>query len=101
LAARAAGVPAVLNTVHGLYATPDVSTVGGGGRVVCGLERLASSCSGAELVQNPEGVAALARIGVPASKLTVLGNGVEFSRFHPDDTERAAVRAELGIGEGG
>jgi len=70
--------------------------------VVYGLERLASSCSGAELVQNPEDVATLARIGVPASKLTLVGNGVDFSRFHPDDTEPAALRAELAAmaGEG-
>jgi len=81
LAARAAGVPAVLNTVHGLYATPD----DGWQRraVVYGLERLASSWSRAELVQNPEDVATLACIGVPASKLTLVGNGVDFLPMPP------------------
>ncbi|HYA69456.1 MAG TPA: glycosyltransferase, partial [Acidimicrobiales bacterium] len=49
VAARVAGVPAVVNTVHGLYATPDDRRAK---RIaVYGLERLASTCSQAELVQ--------------------------------------------------
>ena len=39
------------------------------------LERVASLCSGAELVQNPEDLDVLARLGVPGHKLVLLGNG--------------------------
>ena len=59
LAARAAGVPVVVNTVHGLYAVPEDPPAKRA--VVYSLERLASTCSDAELVQNPEDVATLRR----------------------------------------
>ena len=63
LAARAAGVPGVVNTVHGLYASPEDRA--SRRAVVYALERAASLCSGAELVQNPEDFDVLARLGVP------------------------------------
>ncbi|NIS30636.1 MAG: glycosyltransferase family 4 protein, partial [Actinobacteria bacterium] len=51
-AARLAGVPVVVNTVHGLYAVPGDRPAKRA--VVYGLERLAAACSDAELLQNPE-----------------------------------------------
>ena len=62
-------------------------------------------CSDAELVQNPEDVVTLRRVlHEPASKLVLLGNGVDIDRFHRTDSEREQVRrrmrAELGIDEG-
>lgn len=101
LAARAAGVPVVVNTVHGLYALP-------GDRwrkraVIYGLERVSAACSQAELVQNPEDVDVLARIGVSPGKLQLLGNGVDLSRFDPALVAPARVqqlRAQLGAGPG-
>jgi glycosyltransferase involved in cell wall biosynthesis len=82
VAGRAARVPVVVNTVHGLYAGPTDPRPKRA--VVYGLERLASLCSDAELVQNPEDVAVLRRIGVPAAKLTTLGNGIDLARFDPE-----------------
>jgi glycosyltransferase involved in cell wall biosynthesis len=88
----------VVNTVHGLYALPSdrfAKRV-----VVYGLERLAAACSDAELVQNPEDLPVLERIGVPRHKLTLLGNGIDLDRFDPDradSTRIAALRRELGI----
>lgn len=98
LAAKAAGVPAIVNTVHGLYAQPADSWKKRA--FVYGLERLAATCSQAELVQNPEDLETLAGIGVPRRKLRLLGNGVDLDRFvpPPDDATRDAVRAELGAG---
>lgn len=97
LAARAARVPGVVNTVHGLYATADDRMAKRG--VVYGLERLAAACSDAELVQNPEDLDQLRRLRVPSDRLHLLGNGVDLGRFAPRPDERAAVRAELGFGD--
>jgi glycosyltransferase involved in cell wall biosynthesis len=97
VAARAAGVPGVVNTVHGLYASPEDRA--SRRAVVYGLERAASLCSGAELIQNPEDLDVLARLGIPNDKLVLLGNGVDLQRFRPE-TEghgRRRARAELGV----
>ena len=99
LAARSTSVPGVVNTVHGLYALP--SDPWHKRTVVYGLERVAASCSHAELVQNPEDLDVLARIGVPRSKLTLLGNGVDLARFDPARADKARItelRRELGAG---
>ena len=67
LAARAARVPLVVNTQHGLYAQP---TDRAARRLpVYGLERLAAMCSDVELIQNQEDLEMLARLGVPRRKL--------------------------------
>lgn len=96
LAARAAAVPLVVNTQHGLYAQP--ADRARRRWPVYALERLAATCSDVELVQNPEDVETLARLGVRRSKLRLLGNGIDLERFHPQPRSvRDAVRAELGI----
>ncbi len=96
--AQASKVPIVVNTVHGLYAQPTDRWFRR--TAVYGLERLAASCSDAELVQNPEDVATLGRLGVPSDRLHLLGNGIDLDRFAPadsaDDT-RLSARRELGI----
>jgi glycosyltransferase involved in cell wall biosynthesis len=69
--------------------------------VVYGLERVAAGCSHAELVQNPEDLEVLARVGVPRRKLTLLGNGVDLARFDPAAVAHARVaelRREVGAG---
>jgi glycosyltransferase involved in cell wall biosynthesis len=89
-------VRGVVNTVHGLYASPEDRL--DRRAVVYALERAASMCSGAELVQNPEDLAVLARLGVPSQKLVLLGNGVELGRFQPRaDGRRQRARADLGV----
>ena len=97
LGARVAGVPVVVNTVHGLYALPEDALPRRA--VVYGLERLAASFSDAELVQNVEDVEVLRRLGVPRRKLRLLGNGVDLARYDPQRLAgvRDSVRAELGI----
>ncbi|HEV7525486.1 MAG TPA: glycosyltransferase, partial [Acidimicrobiia bacterium] len=98
LAARLAGVPAVVNTVHGLYALPEDRFRKRA--FVYSLEHLAARCSNAELVQNVEDLDMLRRIGVRSDKLHLLGNGVDLGRFDPDAVpadSRAALRREWGV----
>jgi glycosyltransferase involved in cell wall biosynthesis len=99
VAARTVGVPAVVNTVHGLYALPTDPPAKRA--VVYALERAAAGCSDAELVQNPEDIDQLLRLRVPRDRLHLLGNGIDLTRFDPErfgDVERAWARAEMGAG---
>ena len=99
LAARAARVPVIVNTVHGLYAQPDDPLAK---RVaVYGLERIAAFCSHAELIQNPEDLETLAQLRVPRSKLHQLGNGIDLARFEPgrvSGERRRELRLEQALG---
>jgi glycosyltransferase involved in cell wall biosynthesis len=97
VAARIAGVPGIVNTVHGLYASPEDPLHRRA--VVYSLERVAAACSRVELVQNPDDLALLARLRVPADHLVLLGNGVDLERFRPRRTtaDIARARAELDV----
>lgn len=100
IAGATARVPVVVNTVHGLYATPDDPLPRR--LFVYALERFAATFSDAELVQNPEDVAVLRRLRIPESKLTLLGNGVDLARFGASEDFprwRLDVRASLGLHE--
>jgi glycosyltransferase involved in cell wall biosynthesis len=89
----------VVNTVHGLYATPESSLPKR--LVVYGLEWLASRFSDAELIQSPEDFELLwQRRIMPRNKLHLLGNGVDLARFQPRPETREQVRAEMGIDDG-
>ncbi|MGD2101273.1 MAG: glycosyltransferase family 4 protein [Acidimicrobiia bacterium] len=94
---RLAGVPVVVNTLHGFYATktdPMAKRL-----VVYGLEGLAARFSDAELHQNPEDLELAGRSGiVPHGRGRLLGNGIDLSRFDPSDKSgaRARIRDEIG-----
>jgi glycosyltransferase involved in cell wall biosynthesis len=99
VAARLARVPVIVNTVHGLYALPEDPWPKR--LAVYGVERLAATCSQAELVANPEDLRTLRRLLVPAGRLVPLdaGLGIDLERFDPDAataTDRAVARRELG-----
>jgi glycosyltransferase involved in cell wall biosynthesis len=99
VAARLARVPVVVNTVHGLYALPEDPWPKR--LAVYGVERLAATCSQAELVASPEDLRTLSRLRVPADRLVLLdaGLGIDLERFDPDTVtaaDRAAARRELG-----
>ncbi len=96
---RLAGVPIVVNTIHGLYATPESSFLKR--TIVYTLEWVASRFSDAELIQSPEDFELLwQRKIMPRSKLRLLGNGVDLERFKPDPLLRQQVREELGLEDG-
>jgi glycosyltransferase involved in cell wall biosynthesis/ribosomal protein S18 acetylase RimI-like enzyme len=101
VAARPVGVPCVVNTVHGLYATPHDRAAK---RLpILALERLAGRFSDLELYQSEEDLAWARRIGlVTPEKSVLLGNGIDVGEFDPagvDPRRLAALREELGIGE--
>jgi glycosyltransferase involved in cell wall biosynthesis len=94
---RAARVPIVVNTVHGLYATEDDAWAKRA--AVYSLEAIASRCSDAELFQNPEDLDLARRLRI-TGHARLLGNGVDLSRFDPDrfsESQRRAQRAALGV----
>jgi glycosyltransferase involved in cell wall biosynthesis len=96
---RIARVPVVVNTVHGLYATDDDSLAKRA--LVYGLEGIAARCSDAELYQNPEDLELMRRLHC-TRHARFLGNGVDLQRFDParfSAADRAAIRAELGVGD--
>jgi glycosyltransferase involved in cell wall biosynthesis/ribosomal protein S18 acetylase RimI-like enzyme len=99
VAARLAGVPVVVNTVHGLYATPEDPF--GKRAAVLGLEWLAARCSQLELYQSEEDLRWSRRLRLaPAGRAQLLGNGTDLDRFDPAlvGAGRAAeLRRELGL----
>jgi glycosyltransferase involved in cell wall biosynthesis/ribosomal protein S18 acetylase RimI-like enzyme len=99
VAARASRVPCVMNTVHGLYATPDDSLKK---KVpVLAAEWLAARGSDLELYQSEEDLSWARRLRlVSRSKSELLGNGTDLKRFRPDiisASERDGLMAELGL----
>lgn len=97
--ARLAGVPCVVNTVHGLFATeadPWLKRA-----LVYAVETLAARFSHAELVQNPEDVALLKNLPLyPRNRCRLLGNGVDLQRFDPQlfsASSRSLLRRSLGL----
>jgi glycosyltransferase involved in cell wall biosynthesis/ribosomal protein S18 acetylase RimI-like enzyme len=102
IAARFAGVPIVVNTVHGLYAMPEDPLAKRA--AVLAIERLAARFSDLELYQSEEDLRWARRLWlVSAERSVLLGNGTDVSTFDADAVplERiAAIRRELGIPEG-
>ena len=102
VAARMAGAPCVVNTVHGLYATPEDRLVRKA--PVLAIERLAGHFSDLELYQSEEDLAWARRIGLVSPRRSeLLGNGVDLARFEPSavrPSRTSALRKELGIPDG-
>jgi len=102
LAARLAGVPLVVNTVHGFYLHSGMNPVAR--RIYLLLEKLAATCSDRILSQNAEDIDIAVRKRVCRDdKIKFLGNGIDLTQFDPDrvsteNTEK--LRAELGLKPG-
>ena len=96
---RLAGVPAIVNTNHGVYASPEDSLLKKS--IVYPLEAVASRFSDYELIQSVEDYELLTRTRITRPKrTTLLGNGIDLKQFDPsgfDEEDRRAVRAELGL----
>jgi len=101
LAARAAGVPVVVNTLHGFYFhdhTPELLR-----RFYILIEKVSACCSDVILSQNSEDIGTAVGLGIcDADRIEPLGNGIDVRRFDRSrisDGCRAALRRELGIPE--
>jgi glycosyltransferase involved in cell wall biosynthesis len=99
LAARAAGTPVVVNTVHGFYfhdGTPPHRR-----RMYIYLEKIAALCCDCILSHNPEDVVTAVEAGIcRPDKIRELGSGIDLKAFDPsrvDSAERGQLRAQLGI----
>lgn len=101
LAARTSRVPAVVHTVHGIFALPEDPWAKRA--VVYTLDRVASPWSHIELLQNPEDLPVLRKLRIPERRMRILGNGVDLGRFdrcRVPASRIADLRAEIGAGPG-
>jgi glycosyltransferase involved in cell wall biosynthesis len=102
VAARLAGVPVIVNTVHGFYFHEHMHPFARGFYIT--LEKIAAHCSDLILSQNFEDLETALREGISRpEKAKLLGNGIDLARFNPDHisvAEQSAWRQKLGIAAG-
>lgn len=99
LAARLAGVPVVIHTVHGFYFHDEMHPAAQ--QAFVAIEKIGAWCCDAILSQNQEDIATAVREGIcPSDKIGHLGNGIDVTKFYPgcvDETTVAGLRRELGL----
>jgi glycosyltransferase involved in cell wall biosynthesis len=99
LAARFAGVPVIVNTVHGYYFHEHMHPIAR--RFYIALEKIASRCSDVILSQNAEDIQTAVTEGIcQPQKLKFLGNGIDLRLFDPERVSTAdnlRCRQKLGI----
>ncbi|MCL4294659.1 MAG: glycosyltransferase family 4 protein [Anaerolineae bacterium] len=99
LAAKMAGIPIIVHTVHGFYFHDQMPR--SQRRFYVSLEKIAALCSTSILSQNEDDM----RIAVeekicPPEKIRYLGNGIDLRQFDPDrftDIEITEEKEKLGI----
>ncbi len=84
LAAAAAGIPIIINTVHGFYFSDDTSKLKR--KIFILAEKLAAKCSTLIFSQNREDIdtAIKEKICRP-EKIKYLGNGIDLEKFNPNN----------------
>ena len=99
LAARFAGVPIVVNTIHGFYCHDLMHPILR--RFYISLEKMAARCSDVILAQNHEDVEMALSMGICSpEKVKHLGNGIDLSLFDREQVKAGDVRnkrQQLGI----
>jgi glycosyltransferase involved in cell wall biosynthesis len=102
LAARMAGVPIVVNTLHGFYFHERMRRLAR--RFYISLEKIAAACSDRILSQNQEDIATALRESIcSAGKIEHLGNGIDLNvfdpnRFTPEATQRLRNELQIPLG---
>ena len=99
LAAKFAGVPIIINTVHGFYFTNDTPTLRK--RIFIFLEKISARCSTLIFSQNKEDIetAVKEKICSP-EKVKYLGNGIDIDKFKIDRFSKGFIdkkKRELNI----
>jgi glycosyltransferase involved in cell wall biosynthesis len=99
LAARLAGVPVVIHTIHGFYFHDGMHPIAR--RIFIAVEKVGAWCCDAILSQNQEDIDTAMREGICSpAKISHLGNGIDVTKFYPGCVDGAAVaelRQELGL----
>jgi len=102
LAAKIAGVPIVVNTLHGFYFTSD--TPRWRRWLLVTLEKIAGRCSDLVLSQNSEDIeTAVSEKILPVERIQFLGNGIDLERFSRDKLDLStltAMRRKFDLGKG-
>lgn len=102
LAARLAGVPVVVNTLHGFYFHEHMRPLAR--RFYIAIEKVAASCSDSVLSQNSEDIQTGLYEGIfSPRRVSYLGNGIDLSEFEParvSSTATAGLRERLGVARG-
>jgi glycosyltransferase involved in cell wall biosynthesis len=101
MAARLAGVPVVLSTLHGFYFHEHMPAKWR--RFYITLAKIGAVCSDVILSQNPEDLQTAAEEGIAPQKMKYLGNGIDVVRFDRSQVNEqvlAQKRAELGLPDG-
>jgi len=89
LAARLAGVPIVINTIHGFYFTNHTHPLWR--KLFIVVEKVAASCSDLIWSQNMEDINTAVQERIcPAEKIRYLGNGIDLNRF-----DRTRISSEM------
>jgi glycosyltransferase involved in cell wall biosynthesis len=98
IAARLAGVPTIINTVHGFYfheRTPPLARI-----FYAAIERVVAGLSDRILLESHEDLRTASRMGIDSERLVWIGGGINLARFDParlDQARLSALRRELGI----
>lgn len=102
VAARLAGVPIVVNTLHGFYFHEYMPPIWRWFYIL--IEKIAARCSDVIFSQNREDIQTAIRENIcEPERIKYLGNGIDLKRFDPaqfDTSFRARKRAELGLPPG-
>lgn len=99
MAARAAGVPIVITTLHGFYFHDRMPALRR--RMFANLARVGMTCADFVLSQNAEDIDTAVREKLcPPRKLALLGNGIDLTRFDRArlvPAELVTLRSSLGL----
>lgn len=102
IAAKMAGVPIIINTLHGFYFHDHMHPALR--RFYITLEKIAARCSDVILSQNREDIETAIREGIcPPEKIKHLGNGIDIQRFDLANLSWQDVvhkRLEVGLPDG-
>jgi len=81
LAAKAAGIPIIINTIHGLYFSKESSSLKRSFFIL--IEKIAASCSTLIFSQNKEDIATMIDNKITnQEKIKYLGNGTDVEKFN-------------------